>query len=266
MNISLHWFSWSLWTGSWFWAVFAVVLWQIVVAALCWTARTRLGRTGPGRAWTRAEQICFRCHFTERETWYLDIISWWFWQFWQSLFCLQILSDMIQFSPIRFQTELFGSQTSASLKLVYVFISSPERTGWDEHGCTVRSSRNFPSSVSGSGSSEASVQIQTTALRPQSLNGPLTAPWGTHVSTERCSFPSAHVFVPFSSGADPANIQPLSRWFHQRGQKFRCRQAAFRWTGTKVRLCGRSRTPPPRTPGSIVTLSWDRTWSFSESS
>lgn len=158
----------------------------------------------------------------------LDIISWWFWQFWQSLFCLQILSDMIQFSPIRFQTELFGSQTSASLKLVYVFRSSPESTGWDEHGCTVRSSRNFPSSVSGSGSSEASVQIQTTALRPQSLNGPLTAPWGTHVSTERCSFPSAHVFVPFSSGADPANIQLLSRWCHQRGQKFRCRQAALR--------------------------------------
>lgn len=44
---------------------------------------------------------------------------------------------MIQFS------EPFGSQTSASLKLVYVFRLSPERTGWDEHGCTVRSSRTF---------------------------------------------------------------------------------------------------------------------------
>lgn len=74
MNISLCWFSWSLWTGSWFWAVFAVVLWQIVVAALCWTARTRLGQAGPGRAWTRAEQICFRCHFTERETWYNFVV------------------------------------------------------------------------------------------------------------------------------------------------------------------------------------------------
>lgn len=84
----------------------------------------------------------------------------------------------------------------------------------------------FPSSVSRSGSSEASVQIQTTALQPQSLNWPPTRPTATGQQHEALVFPqkgvrSLQLFVPFSSCADPANIQTFSGRSNGRDKKVR---------------------------------------------
>lgn len=155
----------------------------------------------------------------------LDIRSWYNFvvvlAVWLSKWCLS--SDTVWYDllvcfqtgllqPMRSRTSGGGQNVSGSLKLIYVFRwrssvrkSPQDGTNIERHGCTfLRSQKQrqkvFPSSVSRSGSSEASVQIQTTALQPQSLNWPLTHPTaagrqhGDRLPTERPSFPSFNCF------------------------------------------------------------------------